>query len=472
MSDDENKIPDDFLCPITLEIMTDPVVAADGQTYERKSITNWLSRKKGRSPLDGSDLSHDLLTDNIFARKVIKEFQSRLPEQRNVRSKLEKCIRQKDEMIKSLLEKINNLNKNQTNTNTNVILDLKKENLALKKQNIQLEEAIIDLKKEIDELKKAPIHINIHPTELLYKKYTSTDDKNYKKCSSYKLDNQLRGILELNDGTISCFTDKEIKLFKNTGNNSFELIKSFPLKIDYWTSPIQLENGNIIFRSGWNELTHCNKDFKVIETYKEYEYIRTLCKISKLSYAIGLPNGIIKIYSRNEKTQKYDIYKEYKYHSYRVYSLLYLPKQNFLLSGLHNRTINVLSLSEGWSIKKLTDHNSPVFSLISLNDETFASGSFDGVIKIWFIKGDTSIECITTIKAHEENIYGIDLNVLGNEFIISRSGIEFKIWNVSTHECIKTFYEDSLIDRLIVTKNQNIITATEDNKVNMWKILV
>ncbi|PKA60819.1 U-box domain-containing protein 15 [Apostasia shenzhenica] len=35
-------IPNDFLCPISLGIMTDPVITATGQTYERSSIQKWL----------------------------------------------------------------------------------------------------------------------------------------------------------------------------------------------------------------------------------------------------------------------------------------------------------------------------------------------------------------------------------------------------------------------------------------------
>jgi WD40 repeat protein len=49
-----------------------------------------------------------------------------------------------------------------------------------------------------------------------------------------------------------------------------------------------------------------------------------------------------------------------------VCSLLYLPKQNYLLSGSWDKTINVLSLSEGKSIQTLTGHSDFVTSLISL----------------------------------------------------------------------------------------------------------
>jgi hypothetical protein len=31
-----STVPEDFLCPITMDLMEDPVQAADGFTYERK----------------------------------------------------------------------------------------------------------------------------------------------------------------------------------------------------------------------------------------------------------------------------------------------------------------------------------------------------------------------------------------------------------------------------------------------------
>lgn len=35
------KMRDEFLCPITFELMIDPVIASDGHTYERSAIEKW-----------------------------------------------------------------------------------------------------------------------------------------------------------------------------------------------------------------------------------------------------------------------------------------------------------------------------------------------------------------------------------------------------------------------------------------------
>lgn len=45
------EIPADFYCPLTKEIMEEPVIAADGCIYERWAIEQWIA-KKGTSPKD------------------------------------------------------------------------------------------------------------------------------------------------------------------------------------------------------------------------------------------------------------------------------------------------------------------------------------------------------------------------------------------------------------------------------------
>ncbi|MCC2667386.1 MAG: hypothetical protein K0S63_1302, partial [Gammaproteobacteria bacterium] len=36
------EVPDAFECPITAEIMLDPLMASDGHSYERIAIEKWL----------------------------------------------------------------------------------------------------------------------------------------------------------------------------------------------------------------------------------------------------------------------------------------------------------------------------------------------------------------------------------------------------------------------------------------------
>ncbi|WCJ28931.1 U-box domain-containing protein 15 [Euphorbia peplus] len=67
-------IPHEFLCPITLEIMVDPVIVATGQTYERQSITKWLNSNHRTCPKTGQTLDHLSLAPNFALRNLISQW--------------------------------------------------------------------------------------------------------------------------------------------------------------------------------------------------------------------------------------------------------------------------------------------------------------------------------------------------------------------------------------------------------------
>ncbi|KAH7440347.1 hypothetical protein KP509_04G103500 [Ceratopteris richardii] len=66
-------IPDDYLCPISLEIMNDPVIIATGQTYERANIQKWLEENR-TCPKTSQVLAHTTLTPNFVLRSLINQW--------------------------------------------------------------------------------------------------------------------------------------------------------------------------------------------------------------------------------------------------------------------------------------------------------------------------------------------------------------------------------------------------------------
>ncbi|EFJ30092.1 hypothetical protein SELMODRAFT_231208 [Selaginella moellendorffii] len=61
----------DFQCPISLELMKDPVIVATGQTYERASIQKWLDAGHKTCPKTRQPLTHLVLTPNYVLRSLI-----------------------------------------------------------------------------------------------------------------------------------------------------------------------------------------------------------------------------------------------------------------------------------------------------------------------------------------------------------------------------------------------------------------
>jgi len=65
----EEDPPDEFLCPITQEIMQDPVVASDGHSYERKAIQEWI-QKKPISPITNTPLESKLYPNYSLKSRI------------------------------------------------------------------------------------------------------------------------------------------------------------------------------------------------------------------------------------------------------------------------------------------------------------------------------------------------------------------------------------------------------------------
>ena len=64
---------DDLLCPIAWAPWEDPVLAADGFTYTRNEIEQWL-KDHDTSPTTGRELSCKLLIPNRFAKTAVGAF--------------------------------------------------------------------------------------------------------------------------------------------------------------------------------------------------------------------------------------------------------------------------------------------------------------------------------------------------------------------------------------------------------------
>ncbi|XP_066468133.1 WD repeat, SAM and U-box domain-containing protein 1 [Tiliqua scincoides] len=67
-------IPDEFLCPITQELMKEPVIAADGYSYEKEAMENWIIRKRHSSPMTNLPLQRLVLTPNRNLKMAINRW--------------------------------------------------------------------------------------------------------------------------------------------------------------------------------------------------------------------------------------------------------------------------------------------------------------------------------------------------------------------------------------------------------------
>jgi len=69
----EEGVSRELCCPITHELLKDPVVAEDGETYERSAIAKWFQQGKTRSPVTNEELAGTRLVPNLAVRKLVDQ---------------------------------------------------------------------------------------------------------------------------------------------------------------------------------------------------------------------------------------------------------------------------------------------------------------------------------------------------------------------------------------------------------------
>lgn len=72
-ADEDDNTPVDFRCPISHEIMTEPVVCSDGNTYDKESIDLMFKMKKFTSPITREKINKTYIP-NITLKKLINDY--------------------------------------------------------------------------------------------------------------------------------------------------------------------------------------------------------------------------------------------------------------------------------------------------------------------------------------------------------------------------------------------------------------
>ncbi|KAJ4898373.1 U-box domain-containing protein 9 [Raphanus sativus] len=103
--------PDEFRCPLSNELMRDPVVLASGQTYDKLFIQKWLSSGNRTCPKTQQVLPHTALTPNVLIRDMISKWCKTVGlETKNLYESEEAVTRSDREVFDSLLCKVSSTN--------------------------------------------------------------------------------------------------------------------------------------------------------------------------------------------------------------------------------------------------------------------------------------------------------------------------------------------------------------------------
>jgi len=120
-------IPDLFICPITKDIMKNPVMAADGFSYEKSAIEAWFKRGHRISPMTLLALTNTTLTINLPLKAAIASFLLHSPHLENqIHSDLILAIqmheKEVDEKFKKMCAQLTDLQNEKTRLEADLAL--------------------------------------------------------------------------------------------------------------------------------------------------------------------------------------------------------------------------------------------------------------------------------------------------------------------------------------------------------------
>ena len=71
-------VPDHFICPLTLQIMKDPLLSKYGHSFERTAILEWLATQDHHCPITRQPLQPSFLISNTRLIKEIQQWKKKI----------------------------------------------------------------------------------------------------------------------------------------------------------------------------------------------------------------------------------------------------------------------------------------------------------------------------------------------------------------------------------------------------------
>jgi len=162
-----------------------------------------------------------------------------------------------------------------------------------------------------------------------------------------------------------------------------------------------------------------------------------------------------------------------KVHEGDAYTVQFHPGQNHIVTGGYDKTIRLIDVKTGATVKTFTGHNSSVSKTIfNPHGNLIISGSKDSTIKFWDI---VSGLCIKTFSSHLGEVTSVDINSSGSLLLSGSKDNSNRLWDIRTARPIKRFKGHQNTSKNFIRSgfgpNQSlIIGGSEDGEVYIWDI--
>jgi WD40 repeat protein len=520
---EKKEISVDYYCPVSGELFFDPVIADDGETYEREAIEQHIAycqkeNKTVTSPLHNTELENLNLTSNRRMKSQVEEHLSKNPDDREeqyLSENLKKVLR--DAMEKGEVDVINRILTQDArllsaslDENGKTLLDYscEQKSIDLLKNTLTLltKHNLLEAYKKETRKYMAQTHANlgVEGVRILLDGFGWTKET-YRFNLMFSIqEGSIEGLKlalaltsDLNTADESGHTplheaaecgDADIiqllitagadgKAKNKQGERPRDRVNTKELaeRMKVWEdkqrfSPFlqELEKETLVLKKETVELKRENQTLseQFVEGKKETLELKRENQTLNEEF-VEVKKETIELKQKNEALTK-QLSTGMKI-GLKSYGLLHnLLKERLLEEKKSLKKQYDLKYSLG---ETLEGHSKPIYSLTVLPNGLLASGSDDKMIKLWDVSGE-KVKCVDTLKEHY--LYISSFTVLPSGLLASGSDDKtIKLWDVKgkNAKCVDTLRgHSSGIRALAVLPNGLLASGSYDETIKLWDV--
>eukprot|EP00210_Caulerpa_lentillifera_P002053 g1968.t1 len=405
--------PSSYYCPISMEIMVEPVMIATGQTYEKACIEKWLSQGHRTCPVTGQRLRHLELNPNLALRSAIQEW----AEGNNVQ------LRSDGQMLTQYVTYHDEAPRNILQGHEEIVW-------AVEAYENWLFSASADRTIRVWDIES-------------------------RRCARV-LEDHSRPVLSLaiaNNKLFSGSYDFTIKVW------SLETLTKIKTLTGHTDAVRALAVAGKLLFSGSYDSTLRVWDVRSLEPIRELKGhqgpVRTLVYAGGLMFS-GSYDKSVRVWDVSTLTCTSTLTG----HAGAVRALV--ASNRLVFSGSDDHTIKVWSTERLACVRDLEGHEDNV-RVLTVGDRYMFSGSWDKTIRVWDLE---TLECVKTLEGHTEAVLAL---AVGNRYLISGSyDTTVRFWELDTFRCVKKCEGHDDAVRVLAAANGKVFSGSYDGTIGVW----
>lgn len=194
--------------------------------------------------------------------------------------------------------------------------------------------------------------------------------------------------------------------------------------------------------------------------------IITICKNSPEHFVISAQENSANFISLYSYKNNVAVFKSKIDISETVFNLL---SSDNCIASFYENSFYLFDFKRSKIIKSLTGHNKSIFLLIKLSSNRFASGSVDGVIKVWH---NNLKKSLFTINAYENKMIISMIEVPEQKMLIVSGNDEvIRVFNSEKGSSLFDLKgHTSFVPTLSLTNDKQLISCSFDKSIRFWNL--